>query len=278
MRGAAPHKTAAASEAITAKSGSRTRMHGDYPASTGNPRHLENQRAMRVVQIWRYPVKSMGGEPLRSVELADGGMPFDRRYAVMDSDPNRAGKPLTARIERKLLGYGATVRDGEAYVRTSSGEEHRVHDPGWLEALGAEIERPVSLQSFDGAMHDDADILVINAASLRVLAEEYGAFVNPLRFRPNFVVDSAELHPFLEDAWAGHEIAVGGAVLRGQYPCDRCVLTTIDPETLATDPSFLRLVVEKHGGRFGIYCSVVRSGTVALGDEWRPQRKSEVVV
>lgn len=233
---------------------------------------------MRVVQIWRYPVKSMGGEPLRSVELGDGGMPFDRRYAVMDSDPNRAGKPLTARIERRMLGYCATVRDGETYVKTPSGAEHRVHEPGWLETFGAEIERPVSLQSFDSAMHDDADVLVINAASLRILANEYGAFVNPLRFRPNFIVDSDDIQPFVEEKWTGHDIAVGGAVLRVQYACDRCVLTTIDPETLATDPSFLRLVVEKHGGRFGMYCSVVRSGAVALGDEWRPKRKSEVIV
>ena len=233
---------------------------------------------MRVVQIWRYPVKSMGGEPLRSIELGNGGMPFDRRYAVMDSDPNRAGKPLTARIEKRLLGYSAIVRDGTAYVRTPSGAEHDVHSTVWLEALSDEIDRPVTLQSFDNAIHDDADILVVNAASLRALAVEYDAFVNPLRFRPNFVVDSSDLKPFTEEAWVGHDIAVGDALLRVQYPCDRCVLTTIDPETLATDPSFLRLVVEKHGGRFGMYCSVVRSGTVALGDEWRAKRKSEVVL
>ena len=233
---------------------------------------------MRVVQIWRYPVKSMGGEPLRSVELGNGGMPFDRRYAVIDSDPNRAGKPLTARIEKRLLGYCAKVRDGIAYVCVPDGVERDVHEPEWLEALSAEIDRPVSLQSFDNAIHDDSDILVVNAASLRALTTEYGAFINPLRFRPNFVVDSADAKPFAEEAWIGHDITVGDALLRVQYPCDRCVLTTIDPETLAMDPSFLRLVVEKHGGRFGLYCSVVRSGSVALGDEWRPKRKSEVIV
>lgn len=233
---------------------------------------------MRVVQIWRYPVKSMGGEPLRSVELSSGGMPFDRRYAMMDSDPNRTGKPLTARIEKRLLGYSAIVRDSTTYVRTPSGTEHDVHSTAWLEVLCDEIERPISLQSFDEPIHDDSDILVVNAASLRALTAEYGNFVNPSRFRPNFVVDSADLKPFVEEGWADHEIAVGDALLRAQYPCDRCVLTTIDPETLDTDPSFLRLVVEKHGGRFGMYCSVVRSGTVALGDEWRPKRKSEVVV
>jgi len=233
---------------------------------------------MRVVQIWRYPVKSMGGEPLRSVELGSEGLPFDRRYAVMDPDPNRAGKPLTARIERRLLGYCAKERDGKAYVCAPNGEEHEVLSTAWLEDLSREIERPISLRSFEKPIHDDADILVLNAASIRALTEEYGAFVNPLRFRPNFVVDSPELKPFAEEGWTGHDIAVGNALLRAQYPCGRCVLTTIDPETLAMDPTFLRLVVEKHGGQFGMYCSVVRSGSVALGDDWRLKRKSEVVV
>lgn len=231
---------------------------------------------MRVVQMWRYPVKSMRGEPLRSVELGAGGMPHDRRYAIMDSDPNRSGKPLTARIDKRLLGYAAAVRDEATYVRTPDGDEHDVHAPAWLERLSNEISRPVSLQSFPDAQHDDADILVLNAASLRALSDEYGAWVNPLRFRPNFVVDDPDVAPYIESAWEGRDISVGGAVLHVQYPDQRCVLTTIDPETLETDPSFLRLVVEKHGGCFGMYCSIVRSGAVALGDEWRTRRVSEV--
>ena len=233
---------------------------------------------MRVVQMWRYPVKSLGGEPLRAVELRAGGMPFDRRYAVMDSDPNRAGKPLTARIDKRLLAYGASVRDGQVIVRAPDGGEHRVDSPAWLDLLRADLDRPVSLWSSEAPEHDDADILVLNAASLRALTGEYGSFINPLRFRPNFVVDGPDLAAYVESEWEGADVSVGGAVLHVQYPDQRCVVTTIEPETLATDPSFLRLIVERHAGRFGMYCSVVRSGPVALGDEWRPARASEVGV
>ena len=233
---------------------------------------------MRVVQMWRYPVKSMRGEPLRAVELGSGGMPFDRRYAVMDSDANRAGKPLTARIDKRILGYAAGVRGSTTFVRTPDGGEHDVHSPAWLEMLSRDIDRPVSLQSFPEAIHDDADVLVLNAASLRALTDEYGKFVDPLRFRPNFVVDGSDVPAYGESGWQGREIAVGDAVLHVQYPDQRCVVTTIDPETLEMDPSFLRLVVEKHSGCFGMYCSIVRSGSVALGDEWRPRRPSGVGV
>jgi MOSC domain-containing protein len=249
-----------------------------YTADTGNPRRLEKHLPMRVVQMWRFPVKSMGGEPLRSVELGAGGMPFDRRYAVMDSDPARAGKPLTARIDKRLLGYAALVRGSTIFVRTPDGGEHDVDSPAWLEQLARDIDRPVTLQSFPEAIHDDSDILVLNAASLRAISEEYGTFVNPLRFRPNFVVDGPDLPAYAEGAWLGREVSVGDVVLHVHKPDQRCVVTTIDPETLVSDPSFLRLIVKEHAGCFGMYCSVVRSGSVALGDEWRPQRPSGVGV
>jgi MOSC domain-containing protein len=38
----------------------------------------------RVAAIWRYPVKSMGGEELRSCLLAPRGIPGDRGWAVRD--------------------------------------------------------------------------------------------------------------------------------------------------------------------------------------------------
>jgi len=101
-----------------------------------------------------------------------------------------------------------------------------------------------------------------------VLSQEYGAPVNPLRFRPNIVVDGPEASAFEEIEWPGATFSAGEAVFEALHPCERCVLTTIDPETLVMDPAFLRLVVQKHGGRFGVYCRVVRAGTVTIGDEW----------
>lgn len=37
-----------------------------------------------VVEVWRYPVKSMGGERLPSTEVGPGGVPGDRAWAVRD--------------------------------------------------------------------------------------------------------------------------------------------------------------------------------------------------
>ena len=59
-----------------------------------------------VAEIWRYPVKSMAGERLESCEVAETGLDGDRRWALVDGTPNRAGKPLTVReaeVDRKSV-------------------------------------------------------------------------------------------------------------------------------------------------------------------------------
>lgn len=38
----------------------------------------------RIAELWRYPVKSMGGERLAEARLADDGVPGDRGWAVRD--------------------------------------------------------------------------------------------------------------------------------------------------------------------------------------------------
>jgi hypothetical protein len=49
------------------------------------------------------------------------------------------------------------------------------------------------------------------------------------RFRPNLVVSGAA--PFGEDAW--RRIRIGNAIFRTPKGCDRCVMTTTDPDTAA---------------------------------------------
>jgi uncharacterized protein YcbX len=224
---------------------------------------------MMVAQLWRYPVKSLRGEAVDSASFGQGGIPFDRRYAVLDPNPHRLGKPLTGRLQKQLLGYASSVLGDRVVVRTPSGIVCDVEEPAWLEELEREVGGPITVQTFPDAIHDDSDVLVLNAASLRALSEEYGSIVDPLRFRPNIILDGPEARPFEETSWTGGTFVVGDVLLEVTHPCERCVMTTIDPDSLEMDPSFLRLVVEKHDARFGVYFRVARGGTMKLGDRWR---------
>lgn len=202
-------------------------------------------------------------------------MPFDRRFALLDSNQARAGKVLTGRIQQRLLTFRSSVRGTTVVVRTPSGAEYEIGDPTWLGEFEREIGQPAALRASDAPIHDAADLLVVNEESIRVLADEYGAHVNPLRFRPNVILEGADARPFDEGRWVGMSFAAGDAVLEAFQACQRCVMITIDPETFESDPSFLRLIVEKHDANLGVYCKVVRAGVVATGDLWTAESAVE---
>jgi uncharacterized protein YcbX len=230
---------------------------------------------MVVASLWRYPVKSFRGESLAAADFETGGIPFDRSYVVIDANPMRAGKPLTGRIQKRLLGFGARVQASTVRVRTPLGWEHDADDRRWMDELESAIGAPGSIEWFDRPVHDDSDVLVINAASARELSKEYGKIIDPMRFRPNIILDGPDIRPFEETGWTDGVFQVGSVTLRVTHPCERCVMTTIDPTTLDADPAFLRFVVEKHDARFGVYFSVEQPGTARVGDSWFAQAGSE---
>jgi hypothetical protein len=45
------------------------------------------------------------------------------------------------------------------------------------------------------------------------------------------------------------------------------MMTTVDPDTLETDPEVLKDIVRRFGGRLALDADVTRSGTVCIGDD-----------
>ena len=60
---------------------------------------------MKVAELWRYPVKSMGGEMLDRATLDELGIAGDRVVHVEDAH----GHLITARTHPRLLGYHAKL-------------------------------------------------------------------------------------------------------------------------------------------------------------------------
>ncbi len=88
-----------------------------------------------------------------------------------------------------------------------------------------------------------------------------------LRFRPNVVIDGAA--PFAEDSWA--RVRIGDVGFRTTVVCDRCVMTTIDPVTLAGGKEPIRTLARhrRWAGKtwFGIRLVALTGGDLRLGDE-----------
>src|SRR5580658_9521082 len=72
-----------------------------------------SEEAMFVSEIWRHPVKSMGGERLQSARLTAAGIEGDRVVQVQHAP----GRVATARTWPDLLGFKATLdANGNAMV------------------------------------------------------------------------------------------------------------------------------------------------------------------
>lgn len=216
-----------------------------------------------IAEVWRYPVKSMAGERLQSCLACENGLEGDRRWALVDGTPNRAGKPLTIRQHEGLMSYRARLAPGGVEVLTPGGQAHALDDRMVAE-LAAESQRPLALRDLAGANFDDSPVLIVSLSSVRAFAEEAGQPVDHRRFRANLYVDGLE--PEQELGWLGRRIQAGDAELEAVARCERCVVITRDPDTTAASPELLRLLTENHQTCMGVYCRVTRPGRLAVGD------------
>jgi uncharacterized protein YcbX len=60
---------------------------------------------MKVIELWRYPVKTMAGELLQRAMLGPLGIEGDRVVHVEDS----RGRVITSRTHPRFLGHKGTL-------------------------------------------------------------------------------------------------------------------------------------------------------------------------
>jgi uncharacterized protein len=224
----------------------------------------------RVVGLWRYPVKSMAGEPLNKVDVSWHGLSGDRRWAFIRDQAAHTGFPWLTLRERPDMGHyrPAFVEPdrpdkSSLRVQTPTGSEFDLADP----ALAAELHPArVRLVKQDRGAFDTFPVSLITTQTIRSLGALTGTDLDVRRFRPNIVVEAATEGDFPEDAWVGRVLRVGSLRLRVDKRDGRCVVITIDPDTTARNTSILRTVIADRQGCLGVYASTVEPGLVALND------------
>lgn len=270
---------------------------------------------MQVTRVRVYPVKSFAGADVGSATVLPWGLEDDRRWAVVDPDgalvTAREANELLALTAEVLADRGLLLAD-----RDGGGEPLRVDVPtdaspvpvrqsrqgtalpaGWdADAwLSIRLRRPVRLvwqpdprtRPVDPArggrpgdrmsLADAAPLLLTSEASLAQLDEwtdEGAPPLDMLRFRPNVVIDGDE--PFAEDTWPFVEL--GAVRFRVSGTCDRCVMTTIDPVTLARGKEPIRTLSRhrKWDGKtwFGVWLvpdlDASSADVVSVGDDVHP--------
>jgi uncharacterized protein YcbX len=233
----------------------------------------------QVEAIFRYPVKSMGGERLDVAELGWHGLEGDRRLALRRMD-DRSGFPwLTASQLPDLLQFAPHRRedgaqgDLPALVRTPDGEEI----PVFGEELAAEVGRrygaPVQMMQLKHGIFDDACISVIALDTVHEIGRLAGLPPDVRRFRPNIVVRLLRPVPFQEDEWLGGVLHFGegddAPAVTVTMRDVRCSMVNFDPDSARPAPEVLKAVVRANQNNAGIYGTVTRTGRVAVGQTLR---------
>ena len=206
---------------------------------------------MYLSALWRYPVKSMGGESLQSAQVTMTGIAGDRVVQVVS--PERGF--VTSRTHPALLLLHARLGDdGEPLV-----EGRPWADPTTTEAVRRAAGPTASLIQDSGEERFDVlPLLVATDGALRVFGHD------PRRLRPNLVISGVE--GLSERQWPGKTLQIGNCLIRIDSLRSRCVMTTFDPDTGEQNPAVLKEIVRDFGGRVALNCDVLREGEIHVGD------------
>ena len=199
--------------------------------------------------LWRYPVKSMAGEPLPAAELTELGVPGDRLVWVRGPEGVR-----TARRQYKLLGLrgslapdGTVLVNGHPWDSTEAAELVREAAGGdaWLERAPA------------GHQFDILPLLVATDGAV----QRFGRDIR--RLRPNLLINGVD--GMDETTWPGAELRINDVVIELDSMRPRCPMTTVDPDTITRDPAVLKDIGRRFGGSLALNASVSRGGAIAVG-------------
>lgn len=237
----------------------------------------DNTHIVGVVKaLYRYPVKSMRGECIDRTRVWWHGLEGDRRYAFVRGGNTSRFPWLTAREVPAMLRYAAYFGDpaqpvdSPVRVRTPEGDELPVESDALAQALANRYGGPVHLMQSGRGTFDSMGLSLISMATLEALGEGAGLALDPLRFRPNILVETPGGEPFAEEAWIGRLLTFGAgddsARIRANRKDKRCMMVNLDPETARQDPSVLRQIAKERDTCAGIYGSTEAPGNIRVGD------------
>jgi uncharacterized protein YcbX len=215
---------------------------------------------VHISEINIYPIKSCRGISLMSAVVEPHGFKMDRRWLLVDRNGTfltQRELPKMATITVRLSGDSIEVRadgmqpmiveplfHGERMLvlvwrSESEALEYDVETNEWFsDVLGEEVKllympddagrtvNPIFDRGGDlVSFADGYPVMLLSEASLGDLNARLETPLPMNRFRPNLVVSGA--NAFAEDNW--NRIKIGDAIFRSTKPCERCVITTVEP-------------------------------------------------
>ncbi|MCC7140504.1 MAG: MOSC domain-containing protein [Candidatus Eisenbacteria bacterium] len=229
----------------------------------------------QVEAIFRYPVKSMGGEQLEAAELGWHGVEGDRRLALRRLEDRSAFPWLSASRLPELLRYSPVRRDTQsdgdvAYsIRTPNGELLDAFGETLAAEISSKLGSPVQMMQLKHGVFDEASVSIIAPDTISEIGRLAGRELDVRRFRPNIVIRLLQPAAFAEDGWVRGSLSFGAkpdaAAVAVTLRDLRCSMINLDPDSSQSAPEVMKAVVRVHQNTAGVYGAVVRAGHLEVG-------------
>ena len=208
---------------------------------------------IRLAQLWRYPVKSLRGEALSVARLTPDGVNGDRVVHVAGPQG-----PLTGRTRHGLLTIPAITGpddtplvDGHHWDSVDAREVVQLHaGPDARLVADATPER-----------FDVLNLLVATDGAVKLFGHDIR------RLRPNLVLSGVPVE--LEPDLPGQALAIGDALIGVHSRRQRCIVTSIDPDSGEQNLDVFRCIRDVFGGQLALNCWVIRPGLIHIDDPVR---------
>ncbi|WP_299925187.1 MOSC N-terminal beta barrel domain-containing protein [uncultured Pelagimonas sp.] len=241
---------------------------------------------LTLAEIWRFPIKSHGREPLSFTDLSiDKALPWDRAWAVAHDATQADGSewvpcgqfsrgakaPGLSAISAKLDEATQTVtlshpyRDDLTFNPDTEGDKLIAWAGDFIPENRAQSSRVIRGQGFGFTDCPFQSITLGNMSSHRAVEQRVGHPLSIHRWRCNLWVDG--MAPWEEFDWVGHQVQIGDAILEVVERTERCLATHNNPDTGRRDDNILG-ALDSWGHRdFTVQTKVVHPGRIQQGDK-----------
>lgn len=261
---------------------------------------------MKVSGLTIYPIKSSTGFRSNQFELTSFGLHLDRNWALIDHE----GKVITGRQNAQMLAFYCEVFPDYLLVTHNGTESIKIpFDSHQGESINVQIfsSRGYGLEVsnaintwFSQKINQDCRLVIFDPNQNRLIQEKHGgqsgevvkfADMNPIlliseasledlnskldlpvsmrNFRPNITIEGCSA--FEEDTW--ERIQIGECEFRIAQQCERCVFTTINPDTMMRNKTGEPLKTltkyrrtQTGGVAFGVHMIPEKLGTIKIND------------
>ncbi len=254
-----------------------------------------------VSALYVYPIKSLGGVSLPQVNVTTRGFQYDRRWMLVDNNNmflTQRTLHTMAMLQVAITAHSLQVfhknnQDDVIYIPLETISSTIIKVQVWDDVCDALEVDPTISKWFTEKLQTPCKLVYMPDNSIRPIDKKYAVGDNDItsfsdgypllmisneslidlnnrmdaplpmnRFRPNLVIE--KVLPYQEDDMRNFEI--NNTVFHGVKPCSRCVLTTINQDTLQVGKEPLKTLAtyRRKGNNIFFGQNVIPSGTTTL--------------